>query len=650
MTTKNIVKTLGFIRLFIIVLFVAFSWQIVKNMFFKEDSEVLLESALCAAGNNRKELEKVLDYFQKDPDDSLKYKAACFLIRNAPYYYSYAPNVVIDSLKRLKVENRDRWIAAEVIEKWKWFHYQTLPKIKDIDVITADLLIENIEYAFKAWNKRPWSKNYSFEDFCEYILPYRVGDETLEKWRKIYYERYNPILDSLYQGTDVVEASRVVAAYLQSEKFYNRTDFELPHMGALFLLENRVGYCRDGCDIASYVMRSLGIPVATDMYDTSPSYHSRHYWSAVIDTTGLSVPFNYHEFSPKRGVNNDRKRGKVYRQLFGAKKVDKDLINNINIPPLFQNMFLIDVTNEYYPDNGFDVAIEGGTSQDKYVYLSIYDYNRYIPIDIAVLKGKTARFKNVEKELIYHPIFYRDGRAFPAGYPFLLKKGAIPHYFIPNLKKTHSECLIRKYPMRKNYEFFATAVGLKIEGSQTLDFKYPKLLYEVVDTPKINYNKIHFSRPQPCRYIRVSKKRGRMEIAELEFYTKKGKLTIKKWGRKKDNMRNISYEKMIFDGKWENYIVTFEEPLFMDIGNMEYLTEIVFLPRNDDNFIHLGDTYELFYQDGLRGWVSLGKKIANTPYLHYKDIPENSLLWLHNISRGKEERPFYLENGKQIFP
>ncbi len=115
-------------------------------------------------------------------------------------------------------------------------------------------------------------------------------------------------------------------------------------------------------------------------------------------------------------------------------------------------------------------------------------------------------------------------------------------------------------------------------------------------------------------------------------------------------MRNIYFENMLFDGKWENYIVTFEEPLFMDIGNMEYLTEIVFLPRNDDNFIHLGDTYELFYQDGLRGWVSLGKKIANTPYLHYKDIPENSLLWLHNISRGKEERPFYLENGKQIFP
>ena len=62
-----------------------------------------------------------------------------------------------------------------------------------------------------------------------------------------------------------------------------------------FLLENRVGYCRDNCDIATYVMRSLGIPITMDFYEMSPSYNSRHFWSALIDTTGLVVPFNYIE-------------------------------------------------------------------------------------------------------------------------------------------------------------------------------------------------------------------------------------------------------------------------------------------------------------------------------------------------------------------
>ena len=205
-----------------------------------------LDRSLKMAGKNKGELQKVLDHYSEFPVDSLKYKAACYLIKHIPYYYSYAPNEIVDSLKQIKVKNGDGWLPQEVIKKWKWFHYENLPKINDIDVITADLLIENIDYAFEVWNKRSWSKYYTFEDFCEYILPYRVGNEKLEKWRKIYYDRYCPVLDSLYQGTDVVEAARRMAAYLQSEKFYSRIDFSLPHMGALFLLENRVGYCRDG--------------------------------------------------------------------------------------------------------------------------------------------------------------------------------------------------------------------------------------------------------------------------------------------------------------------------------------------------------------------------------------------------------------------
>lgn len=38
---------------------------------------------------------------------------------------------------------------------------------------------------------------YGIDDFCEYILPYRVGDEPLEKWREAVYQKYNPMLDSL---------------------------------------------------------------------------------------------------------------------------------------------------------------------------------------------------------------------------------------------------------------------------------------------------------------------------------------------------------------------------------------------------------------------------------------------------------------------
>ena len=45
-----------------------------------------LETALVFADTNRAELEKVLEYYK---NDSLKLKAAIYLIENMPLYYTY---------------------------------------------------------------------------------------------------------------------------------------------------------------------------------------------------------------------------------------------------------------------------------------------------------------------------------------------------------------------------------------------------------------------------------------------------------------------------------------------------------------------------------------------------------------------------------
>jgi hypothetical protein len=47
-----------------------------------------MEAVLKRAGGNRPELEKVLQHYSVNPGDSLKYKAAVFLIENMPGHYS----------------------------------------------------------------------------------------------------------------------------------------------------------------------------------------------------------------------------------------------------------------------------------------------------------------------------------------------------------------------------------------------------------------------------------------------------------------------------------------------------------------------------------------------------------------------------------
>ena len=57
--------------------------------------------------------------------------------------------------------------------------------------------------------------------------------------------------------------------------------------------------------------------------------------------------------------------------------------------------------------------------------------------------------------------------------------------------------------------------GVKIEGADTYDFMKPELLYEVVDTPKVNYNILKVNPKKKYRYIRYSAPKDKfVELAE----------------------------------------------------------------------------------------------------------------------------------------
>lgn len=79
------------------------------------------------------------------------------------------------------------------------------------------------------------------------------------------------------------------------------------------------------------------------------------------------------------------------------------------------------------------------------------------------------------------------------------------------------------------------------------------------------------------------------------------------------------------------------------------MARIIFLPRNDDNFIREGEEYELFYWNHGT-WMSLGRKTGNfEAVLEYGNAPAHALFRLHNRTKGSEERIFTYEDGKQIW-
>lgn len=142
---------------------------------FKEDRQ--LSFALERAGENRRELEQVLEHYK---NDSLKYRAACFLIKNMPGHYSYCGKITntynkqIDSII-LQTQKEGRYhdtpYLANRIDRISKIHENTsFPIQEDIRIITADFLIQNIEQAFHLWEDAPWSRHLNFDDFCEYLF------------------------------------------------------------------------------------------------------------------------------------------------------------------------------------------------------------------------------------------------------------------------------------------------------------------------------------------------------------------------------------------------------------------------------------------------------------------------------------------------
>ena len=62
--------------------------------------------------------------------------------------------------------------------------------------------------------------------------------------------------------------------------------------------------------------------------------------------------------------------------------------------------------------------------------------------------------------------------------------------------------------------------------------------------------------------------------------------------------------------------------------------------------VYPGMNYELFYFDRDK-WVSMGIKKASDDTITYDDVPKGTLLWLCNLTEGREERIFLYQDGKQ---
>lgn len=83
------------------------------------------------------------------------------------------------AIKHYKGEQRE---AMEFLVKY-------MPE-RDLTTLTADFLIENLDYAYKAREEFPWAKAVDKEIFFNDVLPYVSLNERRDQWRADFYERF----------------------------------------------------------------------------------------------------------------------------------------------------------------------------------------------------------------------------------------------------------------------------------------------------------------------------------------------------------------------------------------------------------------------------------------------------------------------------
>lgn len=324
-----------------------------------------LTYALQQAGNNREELEQVLQHYQ---GDSLKQEAACFLIRNMTYHFGY---------------------------------YQG-EKAGDLTSISADYLITNIDLAFQVWPK-PWNRWLSFDLFCRYILPYRALYEPPHTLRKEFMETYVPLLDSL-QIDDTFEAVvflqkllRQKVTYLENTPLYYPTVEEVNETG------------RAKCDgtvlFGVNMMRAAGIPAVAE-HTVWTRRNGEHYWCSFLNQDGKYYPFAPENEGPDLLKYNLTHPfitpAKVYRFEF-APFHPVCLESTDHYKTFLKNPLLDDVTSQYLaPVIDIRTTCDFPSSSSKgIVYLCTYNKNHWRPFAISQREGKECAFMNVVGDDIF---------------------------------------------------------------------------------------------------------------------------------------------------------------------------------------------------------------------------------------------------------
>ncbi|MDR1371913.1 MAG: discoidin domain-containing protein [Dysgonamonadaceae bacterium] len=628
----------------------------------KDTGSSFLNQALQLSDSNRPQLEQVLAHYKEHSDDSLKLRAAEFLISNMSAHFSYSGDEMeayydtSDSISALHADKS----AEEIRCAFNTIKKTDNPKIiHDLHSIPADYLIYSIDRAFDAWQTSRYAQHLTFDDFCEYLLPYKVCElQTIDNWRDyLLSPEYGDLSDMQYCyeiNNSAFAACDLISLALKEQQPTADSETSTPKIRRISSLLKTLKHkdCDDIAVEAAAVMRAKGIPAAIDFTPVWADSHTGHVWVSVKDNGGKTCVFDGYA-SPR----HLKTTSKVFRNTYTINLELLNMNNNgIKIPPRINSICVKDVTDEYFDTEDLDIKIT--KTGAKYIYLATFNDQDWEPVMWGKVSGNKAHFNKMGRGVVYLPVAAENNGLKPVANPFILNLRGEIEEIMPQKQgesapaKRQTLKLYRKHPPHPVfYSIAKLTAGDLFEASNKPDFSDATVIHKVnkfaTESDVINVNPDHKFRY--WRYQASNTEWG--GIAEMIFYqngqniTQQGKII----GAKHDNYNDGTGKENITDNDGSTFWAASPPDnrwAGFDFGHPVRIDKILYIPRSDGNGIIPGDEYELRYWD-CSGWQTVGKKIADDIFVEYDNCPAGSLFLLHNCTRGTEERIFTYHNGKQ---
>ncbi len=386
--------------------------------------------ALEKSGKNRGELEKVLAYCTAS-GDPLKLQAAYFLIGNMEghsYVTYFLKDTVGNAVDFSALDYPSYDSLTSDFKRLEAEHgtldFDRRETQEDLDVITADFLIKQIDYAFRAWRERPWAKKLTFDQFCEYVLPYRGSNEPLEDWREIFWGKYQGVAGKMTDSTDPIEAAKLINTDVMTwftfdeRYYYHPTD-----QGVTEMLANHKGRCEDMTNATIYAMRANGLAVTSDYTPFWADCGNNHAWNAIVAPDGKVIPFMGAEANPG-DYRLAHKFAKVYRKTYGKQ------LQNLAFQPHRQEKLAPwlagknykDVTAEYTPVCNVTRTLSFPAPDTiDIAYICVFNDGDWRPIHWSRrAEDGSVNFTDMGKNLVMLIGLYVDGEVKPLSEPFVV--------------------------------------------------------------------------------------------------------------------------------------------------------------------------------------------------------------------------------------